>query len=36
MFDLVQGKLIEIQFSATGNIGGAKIQTCKFICHCLV
>lgn len=28
----MQGKLIEIYFSATGRICGAKIQTCK--CNC--
>ena len=27
--DVLQGKLIEIHFSETGKISGAKIQTCK-------
>jgi hypothetical protein len=26
---MLQGKLIEIHFSETGKISGAKIQTCK-------
>ncbi|GFQ06239.1 myosin-2 [Phtheirospermum japonicum] len=30
------GKLIEIHFSATGKICGAKIQTCKHACTCQV
>lgn len=28
---MFQGKLIEIHFSETGKISGAKIQTCKII-----
>jgi hypothetical protein len=27
---LVQGKLIEIHFTTSGKIRGAKIQTCKY------
>lgn len=29
---MLQGKLIEIHFSAAGKICGAKIQTCKKLC----
>lgn len=28
---MLQGKLIEIHFSETGKISGAKIQTCKIL-----
>lgn len=31
---IMQGKLIEIHFSVTGKISGAKIQTCKITVLC--